>query len=112
MAQTVVNELSSLFLTFTFEDEVGDDLVPSTIDWRIDNVNDPHAPVEVTSWTAVVGMASSVAIQIPGSSNNISDQDLGYENRLVTVRMDSTLSTQAYQDKEYLIQNLRATPST
>ncbi len=111
MTQTVVKELSSLFLTFSFTDEVGDPVVPTTVDWRVDNVNDPHNPVEVTGWTAVAGMDTSVAIQIPGSSNNISDQELGHEDRLITVRMDSTLSTQAYQDKEYLIQNLRAVPS-
>ena len=108
MTQIVVNELSSLFLTFAFTDEVGDPIAPTTIDWRVDNVNDPHVPVEILDWASVVGVAASVNVQIAGSNNAISDQDRTTEKRLVTVRMDSTLSTQAYQHRHYLIKNLNA----
>ncbi len=110
MSQIVINELSSLFLTFTFTDEVGDPVIPTTIDWRVDIVDDPHVPVEVLDWAVVAGVASSVNVQVAGSNNSITDQDNTYERRLVTVRMDSTLSTQAFQQKHYRIKNLNATP--
>jgi len=110
VAQVIINELSSLFLTFSFTDEIGDPVVPNSIDWRVDNVNDPHAPVEVLDWASVAVPASAVSVQIPGASNSISDATKNKEKRLVTVRMNSALSTQAFDDKPYIIRNLHATP--
>ena len=110
MAQIVINELSSLFLTFGFTDEIGDPVVPTTIDWRVDNVDDPHLPVQILDWSVVAGVAASVNVQIAGSNNAIADATQSWERRLVTVRMDSTLSTQAFQQKYYRIKNLHGAP--
>lgn len=110
MSQIVINELSALFLTFTFTDEAGDPVVPTTIDWRVDIVDDPHTPVEVLDWTVIGSPATSVDVQVGGGDNSITDSTKTYERRLVTVRMDSTLSTQAFQQKYYRIKNLQATP--
>jgi len=110
VSQIVINELSSLFLTFVFTDEVGDPVVPTTIDWRVDNVDDPHIPVQILDWAIVSGVAASVNVQIAGNNNGITNADEIWEKRLVTVRMDSTLSTQAFQQKFYRIKNLNGAP--
>lgn len=110
MAQIVVNELSSLFLTFEFFDEANAPITPTTIDWRVDIVDDPHTPVEVIPWTSI-GTSTSVNVQIAGASNSIVDQTKILEKRVVTVRMDAGLSTQAFQDKSYQIVNQPAVPS-
>ena len=104
MARTIVNELSSLYLTFDFTDENSASFTPTSVDWRVDNIDDPHTPVQILDWQSATPLAS-VNVQIPGANNAITNQDNNSEKRVVTVRMDSALSTQAYQDKVYLITN-------
>ena len=106
MSQTVITEGSALFLKFTFKDETNVPIVPSTIEWRVDNVTNPHSPVEVLTWANVPVPASSVDVQIAGTDNGITDQDKVFELREVTVRVDNTLSTQATQHKRYRVKNL------
>ena len=110
MAQIVVNEKSSLFLVFSFTDEEGAPVIPTTIDWRVDKVDDPHNPVQIQDWTAIGVPAATVSVQIAGNVNTISDQTKTFEHRAVTVRMDESLSTIAHQEKLYRIKNLSAAP--
>jgi len=110
VARIVVNENSTLFLTFTFTDEVGDPVVPTSIDWRVDNIDDPHNPVQILDWAVVGVPAASVGIQVPAAQNGITDQTNVLEKRVVTVRMNDGLSSEAHDSKNYLIKNLKAAP--
>jgi hypothetical protein len=103
-----VNELSAAFLTFTFKDEKDADVIPATIDWRVDDVD---SGTEIIGWTVVAVPAASVEVQIAPADNAILDATKVYEPRRVTVRVDSTLSTQSFEDKTYNLRNLGFAPS-
>lgn len=106
MATQIINEGSSLYLTLTFFDELSVPITPSSAKWRIDEVSDPHTPVEVTAWTVLGGLASTMAVNIPGTSNAISDQADVFEPREFTILINEGLGTQASQKKFYRIKNL------
>ena len=105
---TTVNEGSAAFLTFTFKDENDVDVVPITIDWRLDDVNSGD---QITDWAAIAVPAASVDVQIPPSSNAILDDTTVFEKKLVTVRVDDSLATQSFQDKNYDVRNLHEAPN-
>lgn len=106
MTTQVINEQSALFLTFTFTDENGDPIVPSTIEWRLDDITND---TEVVGWTNIGSPATSVNVTISAQNNLISNQDNVYETRRVTVRIDEGQSTEGNQEKEYRIKNLHGT---
>jgi len=106
VSDAVINELSALFMTFSFKDQNDANIIPATIDWRVDNITDRHNVVQVLDWASISTPAVSVDVQIPGTSNAITNQDHVVERREVTVRIDAGQSTQAYKAYLYNIKNL------
>lgn len=106
-----INENSALFATITFTDENGDSIVPNTIDWRVEDLTaDRHNPIEIIAWTPVGVPAASVDVQIPSSSNATTDTDKNVSLRVIRVRMNDGLATEAHQQKYYRIKNLTGAP--
>jgi hypothetical protein len=103
MAITKINEGSALYFTFTFKDENGAPVIPTSIDWRLDDVTNN---VQVLDWAAIGVPAASVNITVEGANNAISAQTNAIEERKVTVRINSGGPDAAYQDKTYKLQNL------
>ena len=104
---TTVREGSALFLTFTFTDENGDPVTPVSVHWRIDDV---ESGTEVVDWTAVSSPASTVNVTVNPTYNAIIDATKVVEKRILTVRMDNSLATQAFDSKVYRVQNLYGAP--
>lgn len=103
MSEFVVDEGSAAFVTFTFRDEDGNLITPSTVEWRLDDLtNDAN----IVDWT-VITPDTSVSVQCTGAHNSISAESKQYELREVSVRIDNGLATQAYKSKRYKVKNLR-----
>lgn len=109
MSTLVVNEASALFLTFTFYDEAGNPVTPTTVDWRLDDITDPHTPVEIRAWTSLTP-GNPINAQVTGAQNAMQDPTRNYEERLVTVKTDDGLSTQGTEDMKYRVKNRLGVP--
>jgi len=100
-----VNEKSPLYLTFTFKDEVGAPLVPTTVEWRLDNV---ETGTQVVDWTNIGSPASSMAHTIPGTNNTIVNTLNVREERAFGLRLNAGLPAEAHQEFKYHVINLFA----
>ncbi len=98
-----INEQSALFLTFTFTDENGAPLIPTSADWRLDDLTND---VEVVPWTSLTP-ASTIQVTVSAQDNLIATQTNVHEKRVATVRMNEGLSTEANERKFYRIKNLK-----
>ncbi len=90
-------------MTMVFTDEDNLPLVPSTVDWRLD---DKTNDVEVVAWTSLAGPASTMVITVPGSNNLIDDEEHVVEKHTFGVRVDDGLVGEAYAELTYNVANL------
>lgn len=102
MSEQVIKEGSANFLTITFKNEDDTLIVPTTVDWRIDNKT---AGVEILDWASLTP-ASSILQTISGLLNVLTSQDSVHELFVVTIRADDGLATQAFQSHHYRVKNL------
>ncbi len=98
-----VNEKSPLFMTLGFTDEVGDPLVPTKVEWRLDAKT---VPAEIVDWTVLPSPASTMNLTIPGSDNVIVDETHISELMAFGVRVDESLIGEAHAEFPYRIINL------
>lgn len=98
-----VNEKSPLFLTLTFTDEVGAPLIPSTVDWRLDDL---EQDLEIVGWTALVGPAASMTLTVPATNNIINDTTKVREARMLGIRINENLLLEAHEQRKYHVLNL------
>jgi len=100
-----VNEKSSLYMTLKFTDENGAVLVPTTVHWRLDNLEtDPIA--EIVAWTLLPSPASTMNMVIPSGNNIISDETQIRERRAFGIRVDDGLLGEGHEELEYHVMNL------
>ena len=100
-----VNEKSALYMTLNFKDEAGDALVPSTVHWRLDNLEvDPVT--EIVAWTLLPSPAATMNMVIPSSNNIILDETRVRERRAFGVRVDVDLAGEGHQELQYHVMNL------
>lgn len=98
-----VNEKSPVFMTMKFTDEVGDDLIPTTVEWRLDDhTND----TEVVPWTNLPAPAAIMTVTIPGNDNTIEDEDHVKEIQIFGVRVDDGLAGEGHSELIYNVINL------
>lgn len=109
MAEIFINENSALFLKFSFFDEDDAPLVPATVDWRLDDITDPHNPVQIVDWAALTP-STVVSHQITAAQNVLLDQGNNFESRLVTIKTDDALASQGLAYKPFTIKNLHGHP--
>ena len=98
-----VNEQSPLCITMTFTDEDGAPLIPSTVEWRLDDI---EINVEIVGWTPLVGMLSTMKHTIPADNNVIVDESKTREARMFGVRINDTLQSEAHSQFKYHVVNL------
>ena len=101
-----VNEKSPIFVTFTFTDENGVPLAPTTADWRLDEADG----TQIVDWTAIPSPTDSENITIPGSNNVIVDQKHVKEVKVIGVRVDEGLPGEAHNAIRYNVKNLVGSP--
>ncbi len=109
MAEIYVNEGSALYLKLSFFDEDSLSVIPTTVEWRLDDITDPHTPVEVADWAALTP-ATVINHQVTAAQNAMLSQDNNFESRLVTIKTDGGLSTQGLEYKSFLVKNLHGHP--
>ncbi len=100
-----VNEKSPVFMTLTFKDENGADLVPTTVDWRLDDIVD-GIKTEIVAWTSLSSPASTMNVTVPGSDNDITDETHVSERKAFGVRVDDGLAAEGYAESQYNVLNL------
>lgn len=101
--KTTVTELSSTVITVQFRNRATQAaVVPTTVKYRIDDLNNG---VVVSDWTSVTP-ASSVSITVTPTQNQIYNDYNGKESRQFTVKTDDTLSTQYIDSMIYTVKNL------
>ncbi len=98
-----VNEKSPLYITVIFKNEDGDSLVPTTVDWRLD---DRESDSEIVDWTSLGTPAASMSLVLEASNNLIVSESSTRERRALGIRVDDGLSTEAHQEFQYYVQNL------
>ncbi len=105
MATQTVNEKSPLYMTMKFEDENGADIVPTTVEWRLDDMEE-DPPAEIVAWTSIPAPAATMNVTIPGSDNLISDTTKSREEQMFGIRIDDGMDTEGYQQFQYNVLNL------
>lgn len=108
MSRTV-NEKSPLYMTLTFTDENEDPLIPSTVEWRLD---DTEQGTEVVAWTAVPSPASTMNMVVPAEHNLIVDEDKIREARMYGIRVNFGLQSEAHAQYKYHVLNMRGALGT
>ncbi len=98
-----VNEKSPLFMTMVFKDELDAPLVPTTVDWRLD---DKTNGTEVVPWTSLPSPASTMTFTIPGDNNTIEDETHVKELQVFGIRVDDGLPGEAHSELIYNVVNL------
>lgn len=90
-------------MTIAFTDENGDPLVPTKVEWRLD---DKTQGVEVRTWTVIPSPASSMNVTIPGSDNTIEDEINVSEVMAFGIRVDDGLAGEGHAEFQYNLINL------
>jgi len=104
-----VNEKSPLCITMTFTDENGDPLIPSTVDWRLD---DMETGTTIVDWTALSSPAATMYHTIEAQYNLINDEANNIrEAQMFTVRINETLQSEAHAEYKYHVVNLTSVSS-
>src|SRR5512139_795138 len=104
ISESIVNEGSAVSISANFRTRsTGVASTPSSIRYRVDCLTTKSAIVE---WTSV-SAASSATIIIPGTSNGIVSDSNNFEERQITVEIDTNLSTQARESKTWRVRNIR-----
>ncbi len=103
MSLTSVKEKSPLRVTMVFTDFDGDPLVPTTVEWRLD---DKTNDAEVVAWTNIASPAANMTVTIPGSGNTIEDETHVKELQVFGVRVDVGLVGESHAEYPYDVLNL------
>ena len=103
MTMLTVNEKSPLRMTLIFTDFDGAPLIPTTVEWRLDDLTND---TEVVAWTNIPGPASTMTVVIPGANNIIGDETHVKEVQLFGVRADDGLIGEAHSEYSYNVANL------
>jgi len=98
-----VNEKSPLFMTIAFKDEIGDPLIPTSVEWRLD---DKTNGTEVVAWTTIPGPASIMNFTIPSDNNAIEDETNVRETQIFGIRVDEGGPGEGHEEFEYSVINL------
>jgi len=98
-----VNEKSPIFMTVNFTDENGAPLVPTSVDWRLDDMTNN---TEIVPWTVFAGPASTMTLTILGSNNVIDNQVHVKELHVFGIRVDDGLPGEGYSELSYNVLNL------
>lgn len=101
-----VNEQSPLFITLTFTDEVGGALIPTTVEWRLDNSTEG---TEIVDWTALPGPAASMSMVIGDEHHVISDSSHVKEGRILGIRINNGIALEAHEQHKYHVLNMYGT---
>jgi len=99
----VVKEKSEAWLTVSLFDKAKLPEVPNSLTYRID---EPDTDTEVLPDTPL-GPASVVEILLTSADNTIIDTAKAFEKRRVTIHANYGVGKEFYDDKEYIIQNLK-----
>lgn len=98
---TTIKERTYLPATWTLLDANGEEVVPTTIRWRLDCKT---TGLELVDWTTVTP-ASVVSITIPASANEIQNSANTQETKLLTFQADAGTDTQITDEAEYIVSN-------
>ncbi|MEE8599398.1 MAG: hypothetical protein V3S69_07845 [Dehalococcoidales bacterium] len=104
MAKTV-NEKSPLYMTLVFKDELQAPLVPTTVEWRLDDM-ETEPPTEVVAWTVIPSPLSTMKFTIPGSNNVIGTNTKTREEKMFGIRVNDGMASEAHQEFQYHVLNL------
>jgi hypothetical protein len=99
-----VNEKSPVQMTMVFTDFDGSPLIPTTVEWRLDNRTED---TQIVDWTALGSPASTMTVTVPGSNNVIADDTHAREVMIFGVRLDSGLAGEAHSQHAYNVKNLK-----
>ena len=105
MARTV-NERSPLYMTVVFKDENDTPLIPTTVEWRLDDL---ELDQEIVGWTALGSPAASMSVIIPAGNNIIVNETKVREARMFGIRINQGLSSEANAEFKYHVLNLNST---
>ena len=86
-----------------FTDELGDPLIPATVDYRIDDMTNS---TEVVPWTALPSPAATMTFTISGDRNTIEKEKHVKEVQIFGVRVDDGLSGEGHSELIYNVVNL------
>jgi len=103
---TKVRERSPFYVTIDFFDEVGDPLVPSTVEWKLTN---PDTGVVIKDWTSLLPPASTMNVALSAQYHEITNEALQVENRALIVRINNGMGSEAHQHFHYQVLNLSET---
>lgn len=99
-----VNEKSPIEMKVVFTNAAGDPLVPTTVDWRIDDLTNG---AQVRDWTNLPSPASTMTVVVPGSDNAIDENENVKEVQLFGIRVDTGLDGEGHAELEYNVLNLK-----
>jgi hypothetical protein len=77
------NEKTTLLITVTFRDESRELIVPSTVEYRIDDI---HSKTMIRNWTSLTPTDSTMDIEVTDEENALISSKRTYEDRMLTVR--------------------------
>jgi len=100
---TTVNEKSPLYLTVKFKDEFDAPLIPTTIEWRLD---DKEIDAEIVGWTILGSPAATMNVTVPATNNEIVNEDKVREERMFGIRVNVGLGAEAHAEFQYHVLNL------
>lgn len=101
--RTEVIEKSSMTVTVNFRTHsTGAASTPTTIHYRVDCLSTEQA---VTEWTSV-SAAAEVEIVLTPTESSILDSSNEWERKQLTVKIDSGLSTQVLQARQWRVKNI------
>ncbi len=98
-----VNEKSPVFMTMSFKDELDVPLIPSTVDWRLDDKTNNE---EIQPWTSIPTPSATMTLTVPGDDNVINDEANIKEEHVFGIRVDDGLPGEAYSELLYNVVNL------
>jgi len=101
--RNVVNERTAAEITVTALDLSGDQVAPSTLHYRIDDVNTGQ---EVKALTAISSPAAVTAISIAPADNAIINPSLKEEPKRLTVIADQDTANEARGQFTYYVKNM------
>jgi len=102
LQQPRYKERSGFSTTAYFRDDSGASTVPTTVHYRVDDIN---SKTNITGWTAI-SAAASVTVTITPTENKMVNNG-NNERRQLTVAADKGLSTESRDTLEWKVENIR-----
>lgn len=98
-----VNERSVLTFTIVPLDEQGQEFVPVTARYRVDDV---LTSTELIAWTSVGTPSVLMTIEIPAPTHDMIDMNLAFEKKVFTFSTDFGTDQEHNEQSEYQVRNL------